>query len=80
MEKEQRFKSRQSSLQNEMQVYGEALNAPILALIKQAIESVAQKNKLNYVIDETVTLYHSGGIDITEQVLAELLLLDKGNK
>ena len=80
MEKEQRFKSRQSSLQNEMQVYGEALNAPILALIKQAIESVAQKNKLNYVIDETVTLYHSGGIDITKQVLAELLLLDKANK
>ena len=41
---------------------------------------MTQKNKLNYVIDETVTLYHNGGVDITNQVLAELLRLDNSNK
>ena len=49
-------------------------------LLADNFSRAAQKNKLNYVIDETVTLYHSGGIDITKQVLAELLLLDKANK
>jgi hypothetical protein len=29
------------------------------------------------VIDETVTLYFEGGIDITAEVMAELLRLDK---
>jgi Skp family chaperone for outer membrane proteins len=31
---------------------------------------------LNYVIDESVTLYFKGGTDITPEVVVELLRLD----
>ena len=76
MEKEQRMQSRQTSLQKEMQIYGQELNAPILERIQKSVEIVAERKKLNYVIDESVTLYFKGGIDITKEVLAELLRLD----
>ena len=33
--------------------------------------------KINYVIDESVTLYFAGGTDITNQVITELLKMDK---
>ena len=44
--------------------------------IQKAIEIVADRKKLNYIIDETVTLYFKGGIDCTSEVMIELLRLD----
>lgn len=80
MEKEQRMQSRQASLQKEMQVYGQELNAPILERIQKSVQIVAERKKLSYVIDESVTLYFKGGTDITKEVLAELLKLDATEK
>ena len=80
MEKEQRMQSRQASLQKEMQVYGQELNAPILERIQKSVQMVAERKKLSYVIDESVTLYFKGGTDITKEVLAELLKLDAAEK
>jgi Skp family chaperone for outer membrane proteins len=52
------------------------LNDPILKRIQKAVEKVAAAKKINYVIDETTTLYFKGGLDITNEVMVELLKLD----
>jgi outer membrane protein len=76
MKKQQAIESRQQSLEQEIQAYNEELNKPILERIQKAIEIVADRKKLNYIIDETVTLYFKGGIDCTSEVTIELLRLD----
>ena len=37
---------------------------------------VSDRKKLNYVIDESVTLYFKGGMDVTAEVIVEVLKLD----
>jgi len=76
MKKEQALQERQQSLQQEMQVYSQELNKPILDRVQKAVEIVADRKKLNYVIDESVTLYFKGGTDLTAEVLTELLRMD----
>ena len=44
--------------------------------ITKAIEIVADRKKLSYIIDESATLYSKGGIDCTAEVMIELLRLD----
>ncbi|MDP5098879.1 MAG: OmpH family outer membrane protein [Crocinitomicaceae bacterium] len=77
MKKQQALQDRETSLNNEMQAYSQELNAPILSRVQKAVSIVAERLKLNYVIDESVTLYYSGGTDITADVVKELLILDK---
>ena len=77
MKKQQALQDRETSLNNEMQAYSQELNAPILSRVQKAVSIVAERLKLNYVIDESVTLYYSGGTDITSDVVKELLILDK---
>jgi outer membrane protein len=76
MKKQQNLQERQESLQQEMQIYSQELNKPILERVQKAVEIVSDRKKLNYVLDETVTLYFKGGTDITAEVLVELLKLD----
>ena len=76
MKKQQNIQEREQSLQQEMQIYSQELNKPILDRVQKAVEIVAERRKLNYVIDETVTLYFKGGTDITAEVIIELLRLD----
>lgn len=76
MKKEQSLQDRQQSLQQEMQIYSQELNKPILERVQKAVEIVADRKKLNYVIDESVTLYFKGGTDIQSEVIIELLKLD----
>ena len=52
------------------------LNKPILARVQKAVEIVSDRKKINYVLDESSTLYFKGGMDITAEVLVELLILD----
>lgn len=75
-EKDQRIRDRQTSLQQELQAISQDLNNPILERIQKAVEIVADRKKLSYVIDLSTTLYHKGGIDLTAEVLVELLKLD----
>jgi outer membrane protein len=77
MKKQQALQERENALNTEMQAYSQELNAPILAKVQKAVEIVSERLKLNYVIDESVTLYFKGGMDITDQVIKELLVLDK---
>ena len=76
MKKQQALQEREQSLNQEMQAYSNELNTPILSMVQKAVEIVAERKKLNYVIDETVTLYFAGGTDITDEVVMELLKLD----
>jgi Skp family chaperone for outer membrane proteins len=52
------------------------LNQPIFERVKQAVDIVADRKKLNYVIDGSNMLYTKGGMDITAEVIVELLKLD----
>ena len=74
--KQQELESRQQELEKGMQIYNEELNKPILDRITKAIEIVAERKKMSYIIDESATLYSKGGIDCTAEVMIELLRLD----
>ena len=76
MKKQQGIQDRETSLNQEMQIYSQELNKPILERVQKAVEIVSDRKKLNYVIDESVTLYFKGGTDITAEVIVELLRLD----
>ncbi|MBI3240123.1 MAG: hypothetical protein HYZ43_14965, partial [Flavobacteriia bacterium] len=47
----------------------------ILKTVKDAVDIVAKKKGLNYVIDESSTLFASGS-NITNEVIPELMRLD----
>ncbi len=76
IKKQQGLEDRQTTLQQEMQIYTQELNKPILDRIKKATEIIADRKKLNYVIEESSALYFKGGIDCTAEVMVELLRLD----
>jgi Skp family chaperone for outer membrane proteins len=67
-------------LEEGLQIVSEELNAPILDRVQKAIDIVADRKKLNYVLDVTATMYSKGGIDITNEVIVELLILDAAAK
>lgn len=74
--KQYAMQQREQELQTQMQNLSSELNAPILKRVQKAVDIVAERKKFNYVIDESVTLFHKGGTDITSEVLTELLRLD----
>jgi outer membrane protein len=76
MKKQQALETRQQELEQQMQIYGQELNKPILELVQSAVNNVAESKKIQYVLDETVTLYFQGGLDITNEVMSELLKLE----
>lgn len=75
--KQQALQQREQELQQMLQIRGNELNAPILLRVQKAVEIVSERKKINYVIDESVTLYFKGGTDLTGEVLTEALRLDK---
>lgn len=76
MKKQQALQEREQSLNSEMQAVSQELNKPILERVQKAVEIVSDRKKLSYVIDESSTLYFKGGMDITNEVVTELLRLD----
>ena len=76
MKKQQDIEARQNELEQGLQAYNEELNKPILDKIQKAIEIVADRKKLSYVIDESAALYFKGGIDCTAEAIIEVLKLD----
>lgn len=77
MKKQQALQEREQGLNTEMQAYSQELNTPILGMVQKAVKIVSERMKINYVIDESVTLYFAGGTDITQEVIVELLKMDK---
>ncbi len=76
MQKQQMLEATQASLEEGLQIMSEEMNKPILDRVQKAIDIVAERKKLNYVLDVSATMYSKGGIDITSEVIVELLLLD----
>jgi outer membrane protein len=76
MKKQQMLQETQASHSEELQLYSQELNQPILQMVQDAIKEVAALKKLDYVIDETVTLYFRGELDITNDVMPILLKMD----
>jgi len=74
--KQQALQQREQELQQQMSVMSNELNAPILKRMQKAVDIVAERRKLNYIIDESQALYFKGGTDVTSEVLVELLRLD----
>jgi len=73
------FQTSQQSSQEELQAYGEELNAPILERLQQAVKIVAENQKLSMVLDKTSTLYATTSLDITDAVAVELLKMEEAN-
>lgn len=80
---EERLQKKQAELQQYeqelQQILGkmsQELNEPITKRITKAVEMVAERKKLNYVVEQSTTLYFKGGVDITNEVIVELLKLD----
>ena len=76
MQKQQMLEATQASLEEGLQIVSEELNKPILERVQKSIDIVADRKKLNYVLDVSATMYSKGGLDITSEVITELLLLD----
>ena len=70
------LESRQTQIDQQLQLMTQEMNGKILARVKQAVNTIATAKKLNYVVDETAMLFSAGGIDITNEVIVELLKLD----
>jgi Skp family chaperone for outer membrane proteins len=73
---EQRYQQTQSLLQQQLQTLANEYNQPILVRLQKAVEIVADRKKVNYVLDVSKLLYSKTGIDITAEVKSELARLD----
>lgn len=75
--KQQELGTLEQELQQKLSIMSNELNAPILKRMQKAVEIVAERRKLNYIIDESQAIYSKGGTDVTSEVMVELLRLDK---
>ncbi len=75
--KQQELQTLEQELQQKMSIMSNDLNAPILARMQKAVDIVAVRLKLNYIIDESQAIYFKGGMDVTNEVMTELLRIDK---
>ncbi len=75
-EKQAQLEQRYESAQQDMQAYGNELNAPILEKMQKAIAIVAERQKLAMVVDKTSTLFNAAEMNITKEVAVELIKLE----
>lgn len=69
------LESRQNEIDQLLQKMSQDMNVKILASVKEAVDVVAKRKGLNYVIDESSTLFASG-TNITNETITELLRID----
>lgn len=79
MEQQQMIDYKRQSLQQDLEILNERLYGPIEDNLVKAIEIVAQRHKVTYVLEKSTTLYTDpvGGLDLTSEVRIELLRLEK---
>ncbi|AEA43116.1 OmpH family outer membrane protein [Fluviicola taffensis] len=75
--KQQEIEERQQQIDQQLQAMTQEMNVVILDKVKKAVNIVATAKKFNYIIDESSTLYSAGGVDVTNEVIVELLKLEK---
>jgi outer membrane protein len=72
---QKRYVDAEEMWQKDMQVLNSRLNAPILERAQKAIDNVADRLKLAYVLDVNATHYAKGD-DITNEVIKEAIAMD----
>ncbi len=77
---QQTLQQEQASFQQDMEKLEYDMIEKYMSMVKEAVKIVAARQKLNYVIDDSSALYSTGGIDITNEVIKEVLILDQKNK
>lgn len=78
MKKSQEFQTRQQELDQQIQILSQDLNAPILEQVQKAVKKVCERQKIDYVIDESSLLY-SNGKDLTDLVIKEVLKMENAS-
>jgi outer membrane protein len=78
MKKSQEFQTRQQELDQQIQILSQDLNAPILARVQKAVKVVCEREKIDYVIDQSSLLY-SDGRDLTDLVIIEVLKIERAS-
>lgn len=73
---QQNLEERQQQIDQQLQTMTQEMNVVILDRVKKAVAIVANAKKYNYIIDESTTLFSAGGIDVTNEVIVELLKLE----
>ena len=73
---QQNLEERQQQIDQQLQMMTQEMNNVILDRVKKAVNIVATAKKFNYIIDESTTLYSAGGVDVTNEVIVELLKLE----
>ncbi|HRP52183.1 MAG TPA: OmpH family outer membrane protein [Fluviicola sp.] len=73
---QQNLEDRQQEIDQHLQIMTQEMNNKILERVKKAVAIVANLKKFNYIIDESSTLFSAGGIDVTNEVIVELLKLE----
>lgn len=71
------LEERYETSQEEILLYDKELNAPILARIQTAISTIALRKNLLFVFDKDGFIYRSDDVDITNDVIEELLLMEE---
>ena len=74
--KQQELEGRQEELGQMLQKQSGEMNKPILERVQKAIKIVSERKKVDYVLEESQTLYFNAAKDITKEVITELLKLE----
>lgn len=77
--KEQAIQVRSQELEDQLRRYSESLQQPMYERIKKAVKIVAERKKLNYVLNNqefVLLLYADEVANITDEVIVELLILE----
>ena len=72
---QQDLQSREQELNDDLQKMSMTLNEKTYSIVKDAVKTIATKKGFQYVIDQETALF-SGGTDITNDVIIEVLKLD----
>jgi len=76
-EQQMDLQKKQERTQQDLEIYNERLYTPIEKSFTKAVKTVSQKYKLNYVFETSSLLYLDGGMDISAEVKAEIIRLEK---
>lgn len=78
MEQQQIIEMKKQSLQQDLEILNDRLYKPIEDNLVKAIETVATKHGITYMLEKNSMLYTSptGGLDLTKEVKAELIRLE----
>lgn len=75
MKMQQDYAQKEQEYSQDLQYQQNAYMTPILERLQKAVDNVAERQKIDYVLDVTYLL-HAGGTDITNLVIVEVLKLE----